>query len=289
MPYDLIDGLAGLGCYALTRLSDPTGVACLEGVIDQLALTAQQTSQGIAWFTNPATVIERAKKNFPPGAFHLGMAHGLAGVVALLAASVPAGIRADTTQRLLEGSVSFLLAHRAFDGKGTFPRGIVNGQRLSIPTYTWCWGDSGIALALLEASLAMSNSAWREAATTVMRDLAAWAPWLTGRQDCSLCHGWAGIAHSYNRFFQATGEKEFAETARTLYGEVVRQQQTGIGIGGYQFLKSRGDDDNILAWKDAPGLLTGSAGVCAALASACTDLAPTWDQPLYVAATSGEA
>ena len=90
--YDLFDGLVGFGLYALTRLPRPEAAACLELVVDQLAATAERRPEGLTWKTGPELMIPELRARFPNGNYTVGPAHGVAGVIALLAAACAAGI-----------------------------------------------------------------------------------------------------------------------------------------------------------------------------------------------------
>jgi hypothetical protein len=121
--YDLVEGLVGLGVYALERLPRPTAVACLERVIDHLAATAEHSpgAESVTWWTDPAWLPAETRARCPRGYYNLGLAHGVPGVIALLGCAYAAGVALDRAWPLLDGAVRWLLAQQAPDGGGISP------------------------------------------------------------------------------------------------------------------------------------------------------------------------
>src|SRR5262249_46657730 len=83
--YDLINGLVGFGVYALERRQRAAALACLERVVDRLAETAVERADGFSWWTNPGWLPPARREEVPLGYYNLGLAHGVPGVIALLA------------------------------------------------------------------------------------------------------------------------------------------------------------------------------------------------------------
>jgi hypothetical protein len=79
-PYDLINGLTGLGVYTLARWPRPGAARCLLGVIGQLARRARHDQDGVFWRTPPSRVGPHGERYRPAGV-DLGVAHGIAGVI----------------------------------------------------------------------------------------------------------------------------------------------------------------------------------------------------------------
>jgi hypothetical protein len=276
--YDLIEGLVGFGVYALERLAQPAAVACLERVVDRLAETAEYRAEGITWWTNPAWLPAETREQFPRGYYNLGLAHGVPGVIALLARVCAAQIACSRAHPLLVGAVRWQLAQQ---GPGSFshwvsPEGTNRPARLA-----WCYGDPGVAAALLFAGQCLEESTWKQAAVAIARRATQRVPEQSGVVDASLCHGAAGLGHLFNRMYQATGEPWLAEAARYWLVRTLEMRKPGRGIGGYEAW-SPGEDDS-LTWRAETGLLTGAAGIALALLAATTTIDPAWDRILLAA------
>ncbi len=53
-PYDLINGLTGIGVYALARWPRPGAAQCVLGVVEQLGRRARHDHDGVFWWTPPS-------------------------------------------------------------------------------------------------------------------------------------------------------------------------------------------------------------------------------------------
>lgn len=271
VPYDLINGLTGLGVYALVRRPGAAGADCLAAVVHQLARRARRDSDGVYWWTPPALLLGPQRERYPDGGVDLGVAHGMAGVLPLLARAHALGAGGDVAGPLLADAVRWLLAHLVPDGSGqTAPGFVAAGTGAAAARTAWCYGDPGVAMALLLAARDAGEPGWAEAATRLALHAAARPAGQTGVADAGLCHGTAGLAHLFNRMHQLTGEPDLARAAvfwieRTL-------------------ALCAGPDP---AW-NGPGLLEGAAGIALALVAAYTAAEPVWDQMLLVS-TAGPA
>jgi lantibiotic modifying enzyme len=276
--YDLINGLVGFGVYALEWLPRLEAVACLERVLDRLAETAEHRPEGITWWTNTAWLPAETRAKAPQGYYNLGLAHGVPGVIALLGQVCTAGVAAGRARPLLEGAVRWLLAQQGTEGFAYWvgPGGDDRPTRLA-----WCYGDPGVAAALLCAAHCVCEPAWERAALAIARRAARRPPEESGVVDVGLCHGAVGLGHLFNRLFQATGEPWLAEAARFWFERSLAMRRPGRGIGGYEARQP--GEDGAMTWVADPGLLTGAAGIALALLAATTPVEPAWDRALLVA------
>jgi lantibiotic modifying enzyme len=282
--YDLISGLVGCGVYALERLPRPAAVACLERVVDRLAETAEPRTGGITWWTNGEWLPGETRAMFPRGYYNLGIAHGVPGVIAVLAQICAVGVAQHKARPLLDGAVRWLLEQDGPEGFGYWvgPDAGKDEARLA-----WCYGDPGIAAALLGAARAIAEPHWEAAALAIARRAARRPSDQSGVCDAGLCHGSAGLGHVFNRMFQATGEPELARAARSWFEQALAMRRPGRGIGGYEAWEP--GDGGEMTWISDPGLLEGAAGIALALLAATTSFEPLWDRMLLVSITPGAA
>ncbi len=204
--YDLISGLAGLGVYHLVR-HGPAGSGMTAAVLGYLvALSEPVRRDGVSlpgWWsgTGPAGTPDPA---WPGGHLNLGMAHGVAGILALLSGAMRVGIQVDgqaravselcaTFDRYRQGSVAcpWWPAMITFD---EHKRGRADSGRQGRPS--WCYGTPGHARAQQLAGLALGD---QERMRVAERALAGCVldRQVTGLlTDASLCHGWAGLVQA---------------------------------------------------------------------------------------------
>lgn len=279
--YDLIGGLVGLGVYLLDRLPRPSAVECLELVIDRLDETAERQPHGITWLTPPELLPEHERAECPAGCYDLGLAHGVPGVIAFLGAACAAGVARDKARPLLDGAVAWLLTQKLPGGADAiFSYWIAPGLVSKPSRLAWCYGDLGVAAALLCAARCVGEQAWEREALRIARSAARREPEGAGVKDAGLCHGAAGLGHIFNRLFQATGETVFKQAARYWFEQTLEMRRHGQGIAG--FSAYLGDGDGTPRWDDDPGILTGAPGIALALLAAVTDIEPAWDRMLLV-------
>ncbi|MFZ0917216.1 MAG: lanthionine synthetase C family protein [Candidatus Udaeobacter sp.] len=291
--YDLISGLVGFGVYALERLPSPLAAECLCQVIDRLDELAQHTADGITWFTPPELLPGRHREECPRGYYNLGLAHGVPGVIAFLGrvcarenqtARLSAELRKKTLT-LLRGAVAWLLAQKLVDQTSVFPDWIAPDLAPTASRVAWCYGDLGIAVALFLAARCVQESSWEKEALALALNVATRPLEQSGVKDCGLCHGAAGVAHLFNRLFQATGERFLKDTAMYWFGCMLRMRRAGGGITGFPALRRgpSGTDQ----WIAEPGILVGEAGVALATLAAVTDVESAWDRMLLASGDQG--
>lgn len=257
--FDLISGLAGLGCYALARLDAPDGTRMCELVVDRLGETSAPRKPGVVWFTPPGWMMPETAANHPQGYDNLGMAHGSPGVIAFLSGCLIRGVATEHARSLLEAAVSWVLDQQ-LDSRGSrFPAWRSPGDAPRPSRTAWCYGDPGVAAALLLAGRGAARPDWEELAIDVALEAAARPADRTGVVDASLCHGAAGLAHVLARMCQLTGASALAVAARPWYERAVE-------------LPVRVPDD--------VGFLMGTGGVALALLAAVEPAEPTWDRAL---------
>ncbi|RKN47224.1 lanthionine synthetase C family protein [Streptomyces hoynatensis] len=187
---DLIRGLTGLGALLLTR---GTASPLLEEVLAYLvSLSRPVHIDGRAlpgWWSTAGPADEEVNG----GHGNNGVAHGIAGPLALLSLAVRHGARVPG-----QGDAIGVFS-RWLDRYGC--RYWITRDQLAAPEPpepaparpSWCYGELGIARAQQLAALAQGDPARRLAAEdTVVRTLSD--PARLGRiTDASLCHGWAGL------------------------------------------------------------------------------------------------
>ncbi len=274
--YDLIVGLVGLGVYGLERWPAGHSREILQRVADHLLALAQPSEPGSTWMTPPAQVPETQRERFPEGYCNCGAAHGVPGVLAVLAACARRGIATDAAAAAVRGGSQWLLRQGSMAaGQTRFPSFVSPTGEPFPSRLAWCYGDLGIAGLLACTARELGDGQLMERALSIAHHAATVGPEFDGIVDTPLCHGTAGVAHIFNRLHQATGDAACAEAARAWYHRLLEMRTPGHGFGGFQSY-------NVTVYADAPGFLEGSAGVGLALLAAVSDVAPAWDRILLL-------
>jgi hypothetical protein len=282
--HDLVVAATGLGVYALQRYPRPSAIECLHRVVERLHEHAQRDEHGIFWWTPPAGILHaESRKEYPSGRADLGLAHGAAGAIALLGGICGTGVESQVAGPLLEGSVSWLLAHSvATDAGPTFPIWLAPDFQPSSARCAWCYGDPGIAAALLLAARGVGSTDWEQTAVALACRAAERPPEKTGVRDACFCHGTAGLAHIYNRMYQATGEPKLGRAAVYWLERTLDFYRLARGNGG-SWVQASPDRAEEGPWTGI-GLLEGAAGVALVLLAATTPVEPLWDRMFLVSA-----
>lgn len=265
--YDLISGLCGLAVYALER--GPRGAALLDAIVAELARRARPAEPGLRLWTPPDELIPETRAHHPEGYYNLGVAHGVPAAIGVLGS-----VRGEGARRLRVGLTDWVRStrHAAADGS-LYPYTI--DARDARPNQgcraAWCYGDPGIAAALLRGARAAGDAELEAMALEAGLASATRATDDAGVVDAGLCHGAAGLLHVFNRLWQATGDETFRAAALRWAEHTLALR--GEGVGGYRSFNPMAET----RWEDDPGLLTGAAGIGLALLAATTDVEPRWD------------
>jgi hypothetical protein len=287
--YDLLNGLVGFGIYFLERgqSSRARFGVCL--VIDKLESLAEWTGQGVTWMSRPSLLSEWFRSRCPNGLYNLGVAHGIPAVMYFLGEAMAAGVEVPRTRQLLEGAMTWFLAHRRpTDSLSHFPGYIpvirpplvllsANGglgSRLG-----WCYGDLGIVAVLFQLGRRAGRHDWLAIAEEILADCLRRRARESSVCDMTLCHGATGIAHIYNRIYNNEGKLECREAALEWFDLALSLRKPGIGVGGVLTKMIVGQPRQI-EWCPNPGFLNGAIGVALSLLAALTPVAPQWDRRL---------
>jgi lantibiotic modifying enzyme len=275
--YDLMHGLVGVGVYCLERANCPAATRCLELIVERLSGLAAPSDIGLRWHTHPNLLSPHKKESHPQGYFDLGLAHGLPGIIALLGRIHAAGISREKTGRLLEGAVQWLLRQKLPDSsQSSFPALHVPGRQPEGCRLAWCYGDAGVAAALLLAARSVGETLWEQEALEIARRAAARDVETCGVVDAGFCHGSSGLAHIFNRLYQATHDEIFAIASRYWIERTLQFSKPGDGPAGYRFLAA--DNKGQSGWQARYGILSGIAGIGLSLLAASSALEPCWDR-----------
>lgn len=276
--HDLVSGLIGAGVYALERLPRPVAHECLELIVTRLERSRERRAGGACcWRTPAAYLSSEVAPRFPHGWCDLGLAHGIAGVITFLARMCRIEPFQARARELLDGALEFLRAQRLPIGAGSvFPSVEEPAPRPS--RLAWCYGDLGIAIALLAAARATGQPALEREAHEVALAAARREVAAAGVKDAGLCHGAAGVGHLFQWLYVATESSELGAAAQAWFVRVLESRRPGEGVAGFSSLGGpRG-----AGWQADPSLLGGTAGIALALLAAVSPIPPGWGGALLL-------
>jgi lantibiotic biosynthesis protein len=290
--FDLVMGLCGLGVYALERMPSDRASSCLESVVSRLASLAQWDRRGAWWLSSPDSLSGAHRLEYPEGWCDLGMAHGIGGIIGLLAQVLEYHPHDRESAKLLEAAVDFTMAVARGSGSGTdlpsalaIESGCLVGRRVMRTWPAWCYGSLGLACALTRAAAVAGSDRWRAVAIDMARANAAR---LSGsaplQEDTGICHGIAGTAHMLNRLYQRSGDILLRDTAVACYDRLLRSrvaEDPSSSVAGFRALIQR-DEIQPAEWQPSTSFLYGAAGIGLTLLAGSCSVTPSWDRVLLI-------
>lgn len=207
--HDLVAGLTGYLVYALKRPVELINAALVDCIVQ--ALVEQAEDLGFCMAVRCPSQWHFGKKwglDCRTPVYDLGLAHGLAGFVSILATACNPACHSDV-RVLLERSVKTL--EDSLSKTEIAARLYISGRESK--GAAWCYGLLSSAIALRHAGFALRDRDLETRAITLALRIGGEAHQRQMFEDDCLCHGAAGFAHIMNRFYQSTGEILFREVA----------------------------------------------------------------------------
>lgn len=272
--FDLIRGLTGLGVVLLHRDTQPE---LLQDVLAYLVrLTEPVTVEGEqlpGWWSSDGPN-GRASCDWPGGHANLGIAHGIAGPLGLLATAHRRGITVPGHTEAISYLLEWLDDWRVGTNRGAWWPGMIsraehNANATQAPgpqRPSWCYGTPGLARAQQLAAIVLGDRSRQRAAENALAGCLTDHQQLAQISDASLCHGWAGLLHTATRAAADAVDDSLTNLLPVLDAHL----QTYLRLHGSS---------------DEPGLLTGNAGVLLAQHAATANSMPVtqWDASLLLA------
>ncbi|MEU9044453.1 MULTISPECIES: lanthionine synthetase C family protein [unclassified Kitasatospora] len=272
--FDTIRGLAGIGSVLLRRA--PGGepmrriLACLVRLTEDLKHDGEVLP---GWWTL-AGPSGKTDSRFPKGHANSGLAHGIAGPLALLALALRRGIEVDGQREAIRMILAWLERWR--DGPA-WPYWITpahltgpNRRPLAPQRPSWCYGTAGIARAQQLAALALGDQRLRHDAESALATALVDPKGLAATTDLSACHGYAGLAHIAHRAASDASPRnaDRLRSAAALLLDTTHPPHADPDEEARRLLASAG-----------PAFLEGAAGTALALLAPATGCTPAtrWD------------
>lgn len=289
--YDLISGLTGWVSYLSLNREDPRAQACEARVVARLAALIEPEVGFDGMIVKP--VLPEQEEIAPFGYVDCGTAHGAAGVLAALAvhaldggASTTASARSASgrgrTLQALRDGADWLVKQAIVEPEGIcWPRVLLldeSGKPAQPGTTnsrsTWCYGTPGISRALWLAARALDDPALGTFAADAMRSVLD-PKQLKALPTPTLCHGLSGALMAALHFAWDGAGTDFSSAADHIASLILDRYEPEVLLGFRDVEVGGGPVDNV-------GLLSGAAGVAAALAAWIADRPPTWSRLLLL-------
>ncbi|MEV4802300.1 lanthionine synthetase C family protein [Nonomuraea sp. NPDC049421] len=265
--YDLFSGLIGIAALLLNRMPRSDVLAQILRYL--VRLTRPRVEDGLeipGWWVphDPDPLLPT-----PGGHANLGMAHGAAGLLAVLALAARRGCVVLGQREAITFLMLWFDRWRQFSGDGPWwPQWLTQEDlRSGRPAQSgpgrpsWCYGTPGITRALQLGAIALGD---QERQRTAEEDMAACltAGQLARLSEAGLCHGLAGVYQTASRAAQ-DADSEAVTACLPELASLLRKQAAALHVEG-------------------AGLLTGEAGVRLAMETTHTPPRSGWDSCLLI-------
>ncbi len=270
--YDLLHGGLGVGVYFLERLPNADAKAALKHIAKALIKVRVADGDLLSW--EDTFSLQKGE-----GVFNLGLAHGTPSIIGFLSLCLEAGIDHPELPTVVEESVCWLLRQESpASAVACYAHAMNKGKADSSESrLAWCYGDLGVARTIWIAARACRKEDWKNRAIRVALKAARRDPAFSGVKEAGFCHGAAGIAYIFQRFFRDTQIAEFKKAADYWYGETRRFYRPDESASGFRFLMPA--DSEELDWQEDYTLLNGLAGLgMTFLAEKNEELLLDWDR-----------
>jgi lantibiotic modifying enzyme len=266
---ELLTGAAGIGVYGLAKAAP--GREIVAAAFRAITASASRTSHGVTWRARQQDLTPAQQPWFPSGRVDLGLAHGVAGVIAFLASAVlQESLGAQARALLFEATNDFLERRLESGGRSVYPY-YSDAEPQSPPArLAWCYGDASAAYALMLAAQALPNSGVAHEASELAVRASDRGLSSSGVIENSFCHGAAGLCHLFQRLSNLSRDPRCGAAAARWYSRALGLR-TSEGYAGFGYLRASEGDA-----RTDPGLLMGAAGSCLSLLGLSTSL-PSWD------------
>ena len=224
---DFLHGADGI-IYSLLAV-DGADEYLIQNWLELLQHHAHKETDGYVW----ETILDVKGKD---KVLNLSLSHGLSSKIIVLAETVKKYPENKLARTLVEGCVTYLLQVKNPDHEMCcFPTHADTRNGGMHSRLAWCYGDLGNAIALWRAGTLLENKGWKQQAVETMIKAAKRKDCKQeGVRDAGFCHGSAGIAHIFNRFYWETGREEFDEARWYWIHKTLEFGNKPGGIGGYK-------------------------------------------------------
>ena len=210
--------------------------------------------------------------------YHLSLSHGMTSMVLFLCRLLKSEsfCASKNCLTMLEGCMNYILLQEIDHTQygSFFPNKSLETNPAPTPSrVAWCFGDLGIAWALWQAGIAVENRQWQDKAIAIMEH----ATRRINREqtmlyDCGLCHGSAGVAMVFRRFYVETREKIFDDAWKHWIDFTLNFRRFDDGLAGFKTYELKD------GWKNDMTLLTGIPGIGLAFLSFIRNDQQEWDE-----------
>ncbi len=188
--WDLIRGLVGLGALLLMREAPSARLTDVLAYLVSLSRPVRFEGREVpGWWS----ALGPCDEELADGHGNNGMAHGIAGLLAVLSLAARHDRVVPGQHEAIEVVARWLDRHGGHYWTTRAHMDAIEPPAPEPARPSWCYGQPGIARAQQLAALALNDPARRQAAEDTLLRMLTDPAHLARITDATLCHGWAGL------------------------------------------------------------------------------------------------
>ena len=267
--YDFLHGGLGVGYYFLyKRNPNKKNNQLLYAGLQKTAIAGKNDS--IKW----ASTLPDSGKTV----YNISLSHGMSSIAVILTKLKKRYPHIALVKTLLLKTVNYILQQQLPEPVVSyFPSFSIESNENQHPSRLgWCYGDLGVAQALLQATQTLGNKSHESAAIEILlhncnrRDLKE-----NSVIDAGLCHGAAGISHIFNRLYVDTKIDAFKEASVYWMEKTLEMAHFNDSLAGFKTWQKD-------KWENHHALLVGITGIGLSILSYLNPELMNWDECLLL-------
>jgi lantibiotic biosynthesis protein len=278
--YDFLHGAIGVGFYFIHRNCKTTiAKKYLEELVLEIEKLAIIEDDGCMKWVNYLPGDNSAIET----RYNIGLAHGIPSFLSFLVKVNQEGILQDKTLDMIRSTTKYILKTKCnFSEKYSTIPFTVNDILKKETTDTrlaWCYGDLGVCCSLWQAANLLKDDVLKQEVIKIILHAAAKRTIEQTRIiDAGICHGAAGAAFIFQRFYDWTQEPALKEAADYWYDKILEMGIFEDGYAGYKtfFTPELGGS------RESYNMLDGISGVGLVLLYKISGLDPSWEELLFI-------
>jgi lantibiotic modifying enzyme len=279
---DLLHGGFGFWAFLLESKDLPEKEKLIKDQLNALHKITLQTASGCNWKIDPGIFKKDGKEEIidAVSSTHLGLAHGISSILVLLAKTRMQGYFEQETIQYIHKGLTHLKSLKIKE-KGVdylYPMVVLNDEPQQGGRLAWCNGDLSVAHAFWMGWKATQCEDYKTEALQILDNALKLNKQQAGAVDAGVCHGAAGIAQIFKRFYWETGNAAYAEAAEEWIATSLEMAIYKDGYAGYKTFAS----DTYGGPHPEYGFLSGIAGIGLTLLSSFSETPTEWDRVLQI-------
>jgi len=269
--YDFLHGGLGVGYYFLTkRVPNKKQNQLTYQWLKDTAISCKDNS--IKW---KSLLLDTGEP-----VFNISLSHGMSSIVVVLTKLMKQYPHITLVKNMLLKTITYILQQQLQNPTiSYFPSySLESNENALFSRLGWCYGDLGIAQAILQASKALRNKSIENVSMKILMDNCFRKDLNENRVfDAGLCHGASGISHIFRRLYIQTKIDEFDKISVYWMEKTIEMAHFIDGLAGYKSWYGEKD-----GWTNQYSLLEGIIGVGLCMLSQLNPVLINWDECLLL-------